>query len=109
MVGYTGGTGLDPTYRNIMDHTEAILVEFSPDLVSFETLLRAWSKMHSPVRATKCQYRSAVWYLDEKQRVIAEKVVAEMERKLGGKVFTRVESAKLFYKAEDYHQHFMKK
>lgn len=109
VVGYTGGKQLEPTYRNIKDHTEALLVEFDPSIVSSEDLLITWSRMHSSSRQTKCQYRSAVWYLDEDQRAEAEGVLEGMKALCRGPVYSRVEPFTRFYRAEEYHQDYLMK
>ncbi len=109
LVGYSGGTE-NPTHRMIKDHTEALLVEFDPKVVSYEDLVIEWSRMHSPRYQSKCQYRSAVWCLNDEQRETAEEVVKGMRAAArGGKVYTDVQPATRFYKAEEYHQNFLTK
>ena len=105
IVGYTGGDKLHPTYRNIQDHTEALLVEFDPTIVSYEDLVIEWTRMHSPYGKAKCQYRSAVWHLNEEQKEICTTIVDGMQATYG-KGCSSVESATRFYKAEAYHQNF---
>jgi peptide-methionine (S)-S-oxide reductase len=78
-VGYSGGCALMPTYRQIKDHTEALLIEFDPKIVGYDDLLIVWSRMHRPTRETKCQYRSAIWYLNEDQKEAAAEVLAGMQ------------------------------
>ena len=110
MVGYSGGKKLKPTYRNIMDHTEALLIEFDPSVVSYEDLLITWSRMHSPTSTAKCQYRSAVWYLDDEQQVEAEAVLEGMKAMARGRTVTsKVEPVTRFYRAEEYHQNYLAK
>mmetsp|Transcript_19789 Transcript_19789/g.55040 ORF Transcript_19789/g.55040 Transcript_19789/m.55040 type:complete len:123 (-) Transcript_19789:941-1309(-) len=108
-VGYSGGKTLDPTYRSIQDHTEACLVEFDPKVLPYEDLVLSWSRMHSPGRETKCQYRSAVWYVNEDQKEIADEVVEGWQASTRSKLHTSVEEATRFYRAEEYHQYFMTK
>jgi peptide-methionine (S)-S-oxide reductase len=109
VVGYTGGQAPDPTYRHMQDHTEALLLEFDPEVISYEDLLQHWSRMHSPVRKTKCQYRSAVWYTNAKQQVLAEAHLAAVKERVGGVIHSAVEAATKFYRAEEYHQNFITK
>lgn len=110
IVGYSGGKTESPTYRCIRDHTEALLIEFDPQIVSYEHLVETWSKMHTPIGRTKCQYRSAVWFLNASQQRTAEKVVADMLDRLGSsKAESSVEPATRFYRAEEYHQNFTAK
>lgn len=125
IVGYSGGQRLNPTYRNIMDHTEALLIEFDPNQTSYEDLALEWSRMHSPRGKSKCQYRSAIWYLNEEQKEKAKEVVEGMKvymngsrpmppgvRKLMGEddgIYSSVDPATRFYRAEEYHQNFLNK
>jgi peptide-methionine (S)-S-oxide reductase len=108
-VGYTGGEKRDPTYRNMMDHTEAMFIEFDPTIVTYDELVIEWSRIHMPSYNNKCQYRSAVWYLTGDQMEAAEEVVAGMKSAARKKLYTSVEPATKFYKGEEYHQHFMAK
>ena len=109
VVGYSGGVSKDPTYRKIQDHTEAVLVEFDPSMVSFEDLVLGWTQMHNPICQGKRQYRSAVWYLDEEQKETAEEIVSGWSSSSQNILFTSVEPATTFYRAEEYHQHFLSK
>lgn len=109
VVGYSGGVTKDPTYRNIMDHTEALLVEFDPTKISYEDLVLSWTQMHNPVYKGKTQYRSAVWYLDEDQKETAEEVVEGWKASSRDVLVTSVEPAITFYRAEEYHQNFLSK
>ena len=106
IVGYTGGHELNPTYRTIKDHTEAMLVEFNPKEISYEDLVIEWSRMHTPLGKSKCQYRSAVWYLDDDQKETCESIVSGMKASYGANCGSSVEPATKFYQAEEYHQNF---
>jgi len=109
IVGYTGGEMLDPTYQNIKDATEAVLIEYDPALISYETILNEWSNLHYPFRMQNSQYRSAIFAKNAEERIIAEKVVEELGASKGVKVYTDVEEAGAFYRAEEYHQDFLNK
>ena len=110
IVGYCGGRTDDPTYRSIQDYTEAILVEYDPKEITYRQLLERWSRMHDPTKdKTSCQYRAAVWYVDDEQRGDAEAFVKELERRRGRRVTSAVEPATRFYRAEEYHQNFITK
>jgi peptide methionine sulfoxide reductase MsrA len=66
--------------------------------------------MHNPTRQTKTQYRSAVFYVNDEQKAVAEEVVAGMRASAGHfELFCDVEPATRFYRAEEYHQDFMSK
>lgn len=109
VVGYSGGRTKDPTYRSIQDHTEALLVEFDPLVVSYEDLVISWTQMHNPAYNAKGQYRSAVWYVDEEQKEVAEEVVKGWKSSAREPLYTSVEPALEFYRAEEYHQFFLRK
>lgn len=108
-VGYTGGLEQDPTYKTILDHTEAILVEYDPTVVSYEEMCKQWSKMiQDKLGKSSRQYRLAVWYLNDTQKVIAEQAVQEVLDKQGGDASDLLaEPATKFYQAEEYHDHFL--
>lgn len=110
-MGYSGGKELDPTYRSIKDHTEAVLIEFDPTTITYEDVLLEWTRMHRPVYKQSTQYRSAVWYLDEEQKETAEEVKAGMQATVTGgeTIVSDIEPATRFYRAEEYHQHFLSK
>ena len=97
----------------MFDHTEALLVEFDPKIISFQDLLKDWSQMHAPLHPRgKLQYRSAVWYLNDAQRECAEQVVTHWRDAVGrhrDTLYTSVEPVTTFYQAEEYHQDFLVK
>mmetsp|Transcript_30027 Transcript_30027/g.61270 ORF Transcript_30027/g.61270 Transcript_30027/m.61270 type:complete len:126 (-) Transcript_30027:196-573(-) len=110
VVGYTGGIEADPTYRNIKDATEAILIEFDPSVVSYGEILKEWSTQHSPFFPQKTQYRSAIFVASDEQRKLAEEIVKELEEKNEDRqVFAAIEEVGAFYQAEEYHQKFLEK
>jgi peptide-methionine (S)-S-oxide reductase len=83
------------------------LIEFNPNIVSYEDLVIEWTRMHTPVGKSKCQYRSAVWYLNEEQKEICDAIVDGMRATYGKDMCSSsVEIATKFYKAEEYHQNF---
>jgi peptide-methionine (S)-S-oxide reductase len=110
VVGYTGGVESSPTYTAIKDSTEAIMVEFDPDIVSYEAILDEWAKSHAPFFPQKCQYRSAIFYNSEEQREAALRVIGKLQSKNEErKVYADVEPVSAFYRAEEYHQDFLNK
>lgn len=116
--GYIGGSVDHPTYKQVCSgktgHAEAVAVDFDPEQVSYETLAKLFFEIHDPTQVNRqgpdvgTQYRSAVFYLDETQKKIAEALLDELRRK-GYRVATSVEKAGTFWKAEDYHQDYYKK
>jgi len=120
VVGYSGGTTENPTYKRIKDHTEALLVEFNPAVVSYKDLVQFWTQLHRPIhKYVSRQYRSAVWYVDnnnnnnkeqQQQKQIATTVVNDWKKKAGNEnLSTSIERAISFYRAEEYHQDYLKK
>lgn len=120
-VGYTGG-GLDkPTYENVhtgrTGHAEAVEIVFDPKVTSYETILRYFFRLHDPTTANRqgndvgTQYRSAIFFHDEEQRQVAERVRAEVDKsgKWPRKLVTQIAPATTFYPAEDYHQDYLQK
>ena len=114
-VGYTGGKKDNPTYKEVCagntGHYEAILVVFDPGQTSFEAVTKMFFETHDPTQWNHQgpdygeQYRSAVFYKNEAQKSIAEKLILELKDK-GFKVVTELKPASKFWKAEDYHQDY---
>lgn len=109
VVGYTGGKKKNPTYQNIMDATEAFLIEFDPTVITFEGILDEWADMHAPFYPSKCQYRSAVFYCNQKQLDVAKLKIEELGKGGQRKVYVDLEPVSAFYRAEEYHQDFLDK
>jgi peptide methionine sulfoxide reductase msrA/msrB len=120
-VGYTGGTSSNPDYEVVhtgdSGHAEAVEIVFNPKVVSYESLLRYFFRLHDPTTLNRqgndrgTQYRSAIFYHDDEQRKVAERVKAEVDRsgKWPAKVVTQIVPARPFYPAEDYHQDYLQK
>lgn len=118
-VGYTGGNTENPTYDDVSSHTtghaEAALIEFDPKKVSYRTLVRHFFRMHDPTQLNRQgpyvgdNYRSAIFYFDDGQKMIAEKVKASVQPQHKDPIVTQTVPATEFYKAEEYHQKFTDK
>src|SRR5512147_1249711 len=84
-VGYTGGDVADPTDGNLGGHAEAIEIVFDPEVSSYRDLLEFFFQIHDPTTRNRqgndvgTSYRSAIFYLDEEQRRIAEEAIADVE------------------------------
>lgn len=109
VVGYTGGMQPNPTYRAIKDSTEAVLIEYDPEIISYEDILNVWKKQHDPFYPDKPQYRSAIWVRNDEERFIAEKIVNDWALDVSKKIYTDIELVTKFYRAEEYHQNYLKK
>jgi len=108
-VGYSGGQQPNPTYRNIMDHTEVIQIHFIPSEITYEKLLNLFWDHHEYGLTTKIktQYRSVIFYHSDEQKSKAEVSLQEMIPKVSPEVIiTKIEPAGKFYPAEDYHQKY---
>jgi len=115
-AGYTGGHTKNPTYDAVCTHTtghaEAVLVEFEPGKVSYQLLVKHFFRMHDPTQLNRQgpdigdEYRSAIFYFDDLQRTIAEKLRNELQAKAKQPFVTQIAPASTFYKAEAYHQKF---
>ena len=118
-VGYTGGTVPNPSYEMVCSHqtghAESIQIEFNPAVISYENLLEAFWHLHDPTSLNRqgpdigTQYRSSIFYHNERQRLSAEKAKQEMEAQLSKPIVTEIVPASTFYKAEEYHQHYLRK
>ncbi|MCF6268510.1 MAG: bifunctional methionine sulfoxide reductase B/A protein [Melioribacteraceae bacterium] len=116
--GYIGGKTENPTYEEVCNtnsgHAEAIEVTYDASKVSYETLAKLFFEIHDPTQLNYQgpdvgeQYRSEIFYFDDAQKEIAEKLIKILMEK-GYDVVTGLTKATTFYKAEDYHQDYYKK
>ena len=121
IVGYTGGSTENPTYKQVSaggsGHAESIQIIYDPAIVSYDRLLEIFWKNIDPLNADGqfcdkgSQYRSAIFYLSEEQKKLAEvsKKRIEESGSLPGSVVTEIVPALTFYPAEEYHQEYYKK
>jgi peptide-methionine (S)-S-oxide reductase len=119
--GYTGGQLDNPTYDDICTgstgYAEVIRVTFDPAVISYAEVLEIFFATHDPTTLNKqgadrgTQYRSAIFVHSPEQRLIAEKMIAQLnaEKIWGSPIVTEVADAPIFYAAEDYHQEFFKR
>jgi peptide-methionine (S)-S-oxide reductase len=120
--GYTGGNLDKPTYQDITTgktgHAEATDIYFDPDIISYRELVDFFlRKAHDPTQLNKqgvdigTQYRSAIFYHDEAQKIEAEKAIeaAEKDKVWKDKIVTTLDPATTFWPAEEYHQQFYEK
>ncbi len=119
IVGYSGGHTENPTYKDVCSHTtghaEVVELEFDPDKVSYETLLRQFFRMHDPTQLNRQgpdvgdNYRSVVFYYDSEQHSTAEKIRDELQLNFDKPIVTQIAAVETFYPAEDYHQKYTEK
>jgi peptide-methionine (S)-S-oxide reductase len=120
-VGYEGGRLENPTYEDVCSHrtghAEVVEVTYDPERVSYDDLLDAFWAKHNPTQLNRQgwdfgdQYRSVVFFHDEEQREAAERSKASLDASGKHKrpVVTVIEPAKIFYRAEEYHQRYLEK
>lgn len=120
-AGYIGGTSVNPTYAEVCSdtsgHAEAVRIYYDTDKTSFETLLKLFFKIHNPTTLNRQgldvgrQYRSAVFYVNETQKTVAQKMIKALEKsgRFHSPIVTEVVPARDFYPAESYHQKYLEK
>lgn len=120
-VGYSNGNTENPDYKAVCTgetgHAEVIEITFNPAIVSFEQLLDLFWKMHDPTTLNRqgpdfgSQYRSAIFYHDQQQRIAAEhaKQTLNKSQTLAKPVVTEITPADTFWPAEEYHQCYLEK
>jgi len=118
-VGYCGGNNDKTTYEEVCsgntNHAEVVKLEFDPIKISYEEILHYFFEIHNPTTLNAqgpdigTQYRSEIFYINEEQKKIAEKIIEENDKELSGKVVTKLSKLKNYCKAEDYHQKYLEK
>ncbi|MGN6182356.1 MAG: bifunctional methionine sulfoxide reductase B/A protein [Thermoanaerobaculia bacterium] len=116
-VGYTGGSVKNATYQNHEGHAEAVRITYDPARITYEEILDFFFKLHDPTTLNRqgndvgTSYRSAIFYHDEEQRQIAERVKAQVDKSGAWKrpVVTEIVPAKEWWTAEAYHQDYLQK
>ncbi|TWA26066.1 peptide-methionine (S)-S-oxide reductase [Sinorhizobium medicae] len=116
-VGYTGGDVPNATYRNHGTHAEGIEIIFDPERISYGRILELFFQIHDPTTKNRqgndvgTSYRSAIYYVDDEQKRIAEETIADVEASglWPGKVVTEVEPAGDFWEAEPEHQDYLER
>lgn len=118
LAGYTGGQEAFPSYADVRDHkthhVEAIIVEYDPEKVSYESLCKLFFEIHDPAQTDGVgtdigpQYRSCIFYRDENQKETAERVM-QILRDKGDEVNTLLLPEEPFYIGEAYHQNYYEK
>ena len=122
-VGYAGGSTPNPVYEEtctgLTGHAESVLVVFDPSVISYAQVLRVFWENHDPTQGMRqgndvgTQYRSGIYYADERQQRAAEKSRDAFQKQLTaagyGTITTEIVPAPDFYYAEDYHQQYLAK
>ena len=118
-VGYCGGNTKETTYKEVCtgttNHVEVVKLDFDPKIISYEKILEYFFEIHDPTTLNSqgpdfgTQYRSEIFYLNEKQKLIAEKIIIDINIKLSKKVVTKVTLVNNYCPAEEYHQRYLEK
>jgi len=117
--GYANGTKENPTYQEVCTgttgHTETVKIVYDKTIVSLEKLVEIFFKIVDPTQRNRqsndigTQYRSGIYYLDENEKEIIEKIVESKQVKYEDPIVTEVEKLECFYEAEEYHQAYLDK
>ncbi len=118
--GYSGGETANPDYKSVCSgstgHAECLDIVFDTTIITFEDLLEVFWKTHDPTTPNRqgndigTQYRSVVFYHNEKQRTIAQDYIAQLDKSgsFSKPIVTTLEKFEKFYPAENYHQNYFK-
>ena len=118
-VGYCGGNSRTTTYKEVCtgntNHAEVVKLDFDEKIISYEKILKTFFQIHDPTTLNSqgpdfgTQYRSEIFYLNDHQKKIAEKVFKDVNERLSGKVVTKISLLKNYCPAEEYHQKYLEK
>ena len=118
-VGYCGGYTEKTSYREVCtgntNHAEVVKLEFDPEIISYEKILEFFFDIHDPTTLNAqgpdfgTQYRSEIFYLNNSQKEIAEKVLKKINIKLNNKIVTKISLLNNYSIAEEYHQKYLEK
>ena len=118
-VGYCGGDSKETTYKEVCtgntNHAEVVKLDFDPEIISYEKILEFFFEIHEPTTLNSqgpdfgTQYRSEIFYLNDKQKEISENTIKKMNSSLSGKVVTKSSLLTNYCPAEEYHQRYLEK
>ena len=118
-VGYCGGNSSITTYKEVCtgntNHAEVVKLDFDEKIITYEKILKIFFQIHDPTTLNSqgpdfgTQYRSEIFYLNDAQKMIAEKILNEVNERLSGNVVTKISLLKNYCPAEEYHQKYLEK
>ena len=118
-VGYCGGNSSTTTYKEVCtgdtNHAEVVKLDFDEKIITYEKVLKIFFQIHDPTTLNSqgpdfgTQYRSEIFYLNDIQKKIADKVLEDVNERLLGKVVTKISLLKNYCPAEEYHQKYLEK
>ena len=118
-VGYCGGNSSTTTYKEVCsgetNHAEVVKLDFDEKIITYEKILKIFFQIHDPTTLNSqgpdfgTQYRSEIFYLNDKQKMIAQRILQDVNERLSGKVVTKISFLKNYCPAEEYHQKYLEK
>ena len=118
-VGYCGGHNAETNYKEVCtgstNHAEVVKLDFDPKIISYEKILEFFFEIHDPTTLNSqgpdfgTQYRSEIFYLNDDQKTTAENIINKENKRLSGKVVTKLSEVKNYCPAEEYHQRYLEK
>ena len=118
-VGYCGGNSATTTYNEVCkgntNHAEVVKLDFDEKIITYEKILKIFFQIHDPTTLNSqgpdfgTQYRSEIFYLNNTQKMTAEKVLKDIDERLSGKVVTKITLLNNYCPAEEYHQKYLEK
>ena len=118
-VGYCGGNTPTTSYKEVCsgntNHAEVVKLDFDEKIITYEKILKIFFQIHDPTTLNSqgpdfgTQYRSEIFYLNDKQKFTAQKVMKDTNDRLSGKVVTKISLLKNYSPAEEYHQKYLEK
>ena len=118
-VGYCGGNNAQTSYKEVCtgetNHAEVVKLDFDPEIISYEKIIKYFFEFHDPTTLNSqgpdfgTQYRSEIFYLNDKQKNIAEEIKNKYNDKFSGKIVTKISLVKNYCTAEEYHQRYLEK
>jgi len=118
-VGYCGGNSPTTTYKEVCtgntNHAEVVKIDFDEKIITYEKILKIFFQIHDPTTLDSqgpdfgTQYRSEIFFLNDNQKVIAKRVLDDVNERLSGKVVTKLSLLKNYCPAEEYHQKYLEK
>ena len=118
-VGYCGGNSPVATYKQVCtgntNHAEVVKLDFDEKIITYEKILKTFFQIHDPTTLNSqgpdfgTQYRSEIFFLNDNQKKIAEKVLNDTNERLSGKIVTKISLLKNYCPAEEYHQKYLEK
>ena len=118
LPGYAGGHDLNPNYNSVCNgttgHAEVVEIIFDEDVISYETILEVFFTVHDPTQLNRqgndigTQYRSAIFYIDDEQKIIADKVKEKFQEYFDRDIVTEITELSNYHEAEEYHHNYFK-